>query len=357
MDLEVWLKLNNARSLSPLVCARLLNRFGSPQAILNASVAELSALRVSPEAISELHKPDLRWVEQQLLWAAKPGQHILTLADERYPPFLKTIADPPPVLFVKGHPELLTKVQIALVGSRKPSPGGLRAARELAQALAQAGVVVTSGLALGIDGASHQGALAGGGFTIAVLGSGLGQVYPLRHRSLAEAVAEQGALVSEFGLNVPPLAMHFPRRNRIISGLSQGTCVIEAALNSGSLITAKLAAEQGREVFAVPGSIYNVQSQGCLLLIQEGAKLVREVGDILTEIKRTSPQSCIMSMPWPLELDSKRRQLLECIGFEPTAVDQIIQHSGYSAAQVTSLLLDLELGGYVCLAAGGYQRV
>lgn len=367
MKLEYWLALNNARNLSPLVCIRLLQRYGSPQAILNAKVNELQACSVKPEAIAELQHPDWQEIAKQCRWAEQAGHHVLTLADERYPHLLKNIADPPPVLFVNGNPAVLSQPQIALVGSRSPSPGGLRAAKELAGALAQAGLAVTSGLALGVDGASHLGALAAHGVTIAVLGSGLLKIYPERHQPLAAEIAETGAVISEFAPEMAPLAINFPRRNRIISGLSLGVCVIEAALKSGSLITAKLAIEQGREVFAVPGSIYNAKAQGCHILIQEGAKLVGGISDILAEIKLTGAfaigeqpkphplQSCIISLP--LELDSDRRQLLQCVGFEPTVVDQIIYQSGLSAAQVTGLLLDLELKGYIQSAAGGYQRV
>lgn len=360
MDLEWWLRLSNARNLSPRQCARLLNHFGNPRAVCAASAAELKSLGVKAEAMAELQQADSALLASQYRWAEQAHQSIITWEDKRYPPLLKTIPDPPPVLFVRGDAEVLAKPQLALVGSRNPSPGGLKTAREFAAELTQAGLIITSGLAMGIDGASHQGALEGGGVTIAVLGSGLERLYPARHRDLAENIVTRGgALVSEFPMQVPPLAANFPRRNRIISGMSWGTCVVEATQRSGSLITAKLAAEQGREVFAVPGSIYNPAARGCHVLIQEGAKLVSEVADILTEFKQGISQWYIIpsATPLTLKLDYDCRQLLECVGFEATTVDELVQRSNRSVAQVTELLLTLELNGFIQAAAGGYYRV
>jgi len=351
MELGYWLRISNARHLSPFVYTRLLQHFGGPRAVCEAGAAELAACGVKAEALAELQQPDLALLDSQHRWAQQPGCCILTLADERYPVLLKKIVDPPPVLFVRGDPAVLSRPQLAMVGSRNPSPGGLKAAAELAAALAQAGLTITSGLAAGIDGASHRGALAAGGTTVAVLGSGLSRIYPAQHQTLAAEIAEKGAVVSEFALAIPPLAAHFPRRNRIISGLCSGVCVVEAALRSGSLITAKLAAEQGREVFAVPGSIYNPLARGCHLLIQEGAKLTTGPADILTEFKQGAIEWCI------IQLDSDCRQLLECVGFEATTVDQLAQRTGSTAARVTGLLLELELKGYIHFAAGGYCRV
>lgn len=358
MNLEYWLKLNNARNLSPLVCARLLKHFGGPRAICEANAVDLAACGVKPEAISELLQPDLTLLTEQLRWAERPRQFIVTLEDTHYPPLLKTITDPPPVLFVRGDPAILSAPQIAIVGSRSPSPGGAKAAGEFAATLAQAGWTITSGLATGIDAASHRGALAGGGATLAVLGSGLECIYPAKNQRLAMDIIERGALISEFSPKIPPLAAHFPRRNRIISGISLGTCVVEAALRSGSLITAKLAAEQGREVFAVPGSIYNPLSRGCHALIQDGAKLAVDVADILTEFKHVPIQWCIiLSKQPPLELDYDRRQLLQWVGFETTTLDQLVERSGWPVALISEWLLELELQGYIYSAAGGYYRV
>lgn len=359
MSLEYWLRLNSARYLSPIACARLLAHFGHPRAICTASTAELLGRGVSMAAIAELQQPNTALLTEQRRFAEAAQQFILTPEDSRYPGLLKTIADPPPVLFVRGDPDLLAQAQIAMVGSRNPSPGGLKTAAGFAAHLVQAGFTITSGLALGIDGASHQGALAAGGRTIAVLGSGLSRIYPACHQRLAaDIVAQGGALISEFAPETPPLALHFPRRNRIISGLSLGVCVVEAGLRSGSLITAKLAAEQGREVFAVPGSIYNTLARGCHWLIQEGAKLVTEVKDILTEFQHIPATWCIISsnQPPPLELDSDCRQLLQWVGFEATGVDQLIQASGWPAAKITELLVMLELKGCVYTVPGGYCR-
>jgi DNA processing protein len=357
MELEYWLRLGNARNLSPFVYTRLLQHFHSPRGICEAGAAALAAWGVKPEAVAELVAPNRASLAGQFSWAQQPKQTILTLADSRYPALLKTIVDPPPVLFVRGDPAVLSAPQLAMVGSRRPSPGGIKAAAELAESLATAGLTITSGLAVGIDAACHRGALKAGGVTIAVLGSGLSRIYPAHHQKLAVEIAEKGAVISEFSPHVSPLPAHFPRRNRIISGLSRGVCIVEATERSGSLITAKLAAEQGREVFAVPGSIYNPLAQGCHRLIQEGAKLTAEAADILAELglKKVDQGKISTNIPAEaLELDYDCRQLLQCVGFEATTVDQIVQRSGRCAAQVTELLLVLELKGYVHPAGGGY---
>ena len=274
------------------------------------------------------------------------------------------IADPPPVLFVHGDPTLLVRPQLAMVGSRNPTPGGSETAQAFACHLAQAGLVITSGLALGIDGASHRGALEGGGATLAVAGTGLDRVYPASHRGLAHAIVANGALISELPPGAPPLPEHFPRRNRIISGLSAGTLVVEAAANSGSLITARLAAEQGREVFAIPGSIHNPLARGCHGLIKQDAKLVETAQDILEEL---APLTGIFTLPvkhlgekgneTPL-CTVEQKALLERLSFEPVAVDTIIRRSGLTPEVVSSILLTLELQGYVISSAGGcYSRI
>ncbi len=365
MELEYWLKLNNARSLSPLVCTRLLKCFGSARAVCGASAVELAAYGVKPVAIAELQQPDLELLTKQQHWAEQPQQIILTLEDERYPSLLKMIADPPPVLFIRGDPAALSQPQLAMVGSRNPSPGGVKIANELAAALTETGFTITSGLATGIDSASHRGALSARGSTIAVLGSGLDCIYPAGNQRLAGEIISQGALISEFSPEIKALPGHFPRRNRIISGMSYGVCVVEAALKSGSLITARLAAEQGREVFAVPGSVYNPLTRGCHFLIQEGAKLVMEPADILAELKQAIRQCSIIASEVPgisnrrddAKLDYDCRQLLQCVGFEATTVDEMVQSSHFSVAKVTELLLVLELQGYVHSAPGGYYRV
>jgi DNA processing protein len=297
-------------------------------------------------------------------WLAQPGHLFLTLADSDYPELLKQIDAPPPVLYLIGNAELLHQPQLAVVGSRNPTPNGLVNAREFARTLASAGLCITSGLAIGIDGAAHQGALDGEGHTVAVTGTGLDRVYPASQRELAHRIADQGVLVSEFSPGTPPLAANFPRRNRIISGLSIGTLVVEAALKSGSLITARLALEQGREVFAIPGSIHNPLARGCHTLIRQGAKLVETASDIMEELapllgglESTSETGADPSSPPDRNLDPEYLQLLESVGHDPTSVDSIIERSGLTADIVSSMLLLLELEGYVSSATGGrYSR-
>lgn len=298
--------------------------------------------------------------EKDLIWLAEPENHLVTVVDATYPALLKTIYDPPLVLYIKGDPSLLNNTQVAVVGSRNPSKMGADIAYDFAEHLAKLDIVITSGMATGIDAASHQGALAVKGKTIAVCGTGLDRVYPARHHKLAKSIAAKGALVSEFPLGTLPRPYHFPKRNRIISGLSLGCLVVEAAIQSGSLITAKQALEQGREVFAVPGSIHNPLARGCHHLIRQGAKLVETADDILEEL-----QFVRVEQPEPLSLenpqcapilDKEHHKLLECIGFETTAVDVIVAHSGLSVCEVTSMLLNLELNLHVSAKAGGYVR-
>jgi DNA processing protein len=356
MKTEYWLRLANASHLSPLIYTRLLAHFGGAQQVCQADAKNLAALGVKAQAIQQLHQPDKAALANQHRWGEQPQQTLLTVEDPRYPRLLKTIADPPPVLFVRGNVEVLSRFQVAVVGSRNPSPGGAKAAHEFAHTLAQAGLAITSGLAVGIDGCAHRGALAIGGMTIAVLGSGLERLYPAEHRPLAdEIVAAGGALVTEFPPSAAPMAAHFPRRNRLISGLSLGVCVIEAALRSGSLITARFAVEQGREVYAVPGSIYNPLTQGCHALIQQGAKLAATPADILGELQQETTQWTIL--PTRVPVDSDCRQLLECVGFEATSVDQVVQKSGRIVSQVLELLVKLELKGYIKAVIGGYVRL
>ena len=305
---------------------------------------------------------DWKAVDQDLQWSEKPGCTILCWAESGYPPLLKEIPQPPPVLFVQGDLALLSRPQIAMVGSRAPSPSGRETARHFARFFSEAGLTVTSGLALGIDDACHHGALEGPSSTIAVLGHGVDRVYPASQRALAHQISEQGALISEFPLGSPPIASHFPRRNRIISGLSVGTLVVEAALQSGSLITAKQALEQGREVFAIPGSIHNPVSKGCHQLIKQGAKLVDQAEDVLEELGSlvkyvTHHGSQKMDAPSPSPLNPTEETLLNQIGFECTQTDTLIARSGLAAAVVSPLLLSLELQGYIASVPGGYARL
>lgn len=300
-------------------------------------------------------------VDRDLAWLDTPNCHMITKEEADYPALLKEIQSAPPVLFVRGNVKLLSRPQIAMVGSRNPTPVGCETALKFAQHFSEKGFTVTSGLALGIDGAAHKGALLGRGSTVAVQGCGLDCIYPPSHQSLAKDIAERGALVSEFSTGVPPLASHFPRRNRTISGLSVGVLVVEATLKSGSLITAKLALEQGREVFAIPGSIHSPLSKGSNALIREGAKLVETADHVLEELGALMryvirPQEQGVSMGGS-PLDGKYEKLLDQVGYECTPIDSVVIRSGLTAQAVSSMLLELELKGYVASMPGGYARL
>lgn len=297
-------------------------------------------------------------------WLDQPGHHLLTPADAAYPQRLREIPNPPQQLFVDGDPEVLSTVQLAIVGSRNPTPAGRQRARDFAAYLAGRGLVITSGLALGIDGAAHAGALDADGLTVAVAATGLDTVYPHRHRTLAERIREQGCIVSEFAPGTEPRRSHFPSRNRIISGLSLGTLVVEAARSSGSLITARLAGEQGREVFAIPGSIDNPLSRGCHALIRNGAKLVEEAADILVELApmmdngRSEPERNASADGREEPMDEEHARLLAHLDEAPCTLDILARRSGMAVEAVSSMLLILELQGWVAIApGGGYQKV
>lgn len=305
---------------------------------------------------------DWRQVDQHLQWAEREDCHILTCQDPYYPPCLKHISAAPLILFVKGKVEWLSRPQIAIVGSRNPTPAGKETATWFAKQLSRLGITVTSGLALGIDACAHRGALSEAAGSIAVLGCGLSHIYPRSHTVLASEITQKGALVSEFPLPVKPLAPHFPRRNRLISGLSLGTLVIEAALKSGSLITARYALEQGREIFAVPGSIYSPLAKGCHQLIQEGAKLVETVEDVLEELELAlgkawagprAQKTALLPAPSTKDL----AQVLEQVGYEATSLDSLLLRCGLRVSELSSKLLDLELEGFIVSVPGGYIRV
>lgn len=283
-ELADWLMLWRVPGIGPATFDALKRHFGSPDQVRRAGDLELRALKLSDETVVNIRRPDRAGVEQDLAWVAQSGHHILRLDEPIYPQQLRHISNPPPVLFVSGDPKVLSDPQIAIVGSRRPTPGGRENAHLFAGQLSRAGLIVTSGLAIGIDGAGHEGALNAGGLTIAVAATGLDRVYPRQHHELAQRIALHGAIVSEFPTGVAPKPEHFPRRNRLISGLSLGVLIVEAARCSGSLITAGFAAEQGREVFAIPGSIHNPVARGCHHLIREGAKLVESAEDVLEEI-------------------------------------------------------------------------
>jgi len=363
-ELAYWLALLRTPGIGPARFTRLLTHFGSPKSALVADRGEWAALNLPDVALDYLGAPDWHRVDQDLLWLEQPGNAVIRLHDPAYPPLLKQIDTPPPLLFVHGHSDCLHNPQIAIVGTRHPTPSGRENARRFAAHLAGAGFTITSGLALGVDAEAHQGALQDQGCTIAVLGTGVDRVYPAKHRELAHAIAERGALVSELPPTTSPLAEHFPRRNRIISGLALGTLVVEAAVRSGSLITARLATEQGREVFAIPGSIHNSMAKGCHGLIRQGAKLVETATDILEELGALAQaaahfeaESLTTATTEAPELDAEYQRLLEALGNEPVSVDELVGRCGLTAETVSSMLLILELQGFVAAAPGGlYSR-
>jgi DNA processing protein len=340
-----------------------LERFGSAEAVFDAVHATSAGQFFKPAVLGYLRNPDWAAIGADLAWcAANPRHHIITLGDASYPGLLRQIADPPPVLFVHGAPEALNQPQLAMVGSRNPTPQGEQNAFEFALALAQTGLTITSGMALGVDAQCHRGALAAGGLTIAVTGTGLDRVYPKSHHDLAHQIAEQGALVSEFAIGTPALKENFPRRNRIISGLSLGTLVVEASIGSGSLITAREALEQGREVLAIPGSIHNPLARGCHALIRQGAKLVETAQDVLEEIRFESPETTASSptgksRTTKAEPREDARAVLDSLGHEPASIDTIVHRTGLTADQVSSILLMLELSAQVRSSGAHYFRV
>jgi DNA processing protein len=357
VSLKAWLALSLTRGLGGESARRLLKEFGSPDAVLAASISSLKSV-VKPDAAAEIKKgiaddalaPALAWLEDG-------NNHVVTLADSDYPQALLNIPDPPILLYVKGRLDLLNRPALAVVGSRSATPQGIHNAEAFAKSLSDAGLCIISGLAHGIDAAAHRGALRGQGknsvSSIAVVGTGLDKVYPAANRELAHALAQQGALVSEFPLGTPPLAANFPRRNRIISGLSLGCLVVEASLQSGSLITARLALEQGREVFAIPGSIHAPQSKGCHALLKQGAKLVETAHDILEELggQLVSPAQRASS-------EGADSALLEHLGFDPVDADTLSVRCGLTIAELSAMLLTLELDGRISALPGGlYQRI
>lgn len=362
-DRETWLLVSQASGIGSRYFRRLLERFGSPDRILGASRGELAELGIPRDAVESLKRQDIGAIEPSLQWLRQPDHRLVTFADDAYPELLKQIDDPPPLLYLVGDVDLLHQPQLAIVGSRNPTAGGLENAREFAHTLAGAGLCITSGLATGIDGAAHEGALRAGE-TLAILGTGPDRIYPAAHRDLAHRIAAKGLLVSEFPPGTPARAENFPRRNRIISALSLGTLVVEAAVRSGSLITARLAAEQGREVFAIPGSIHNPNARGCHALIRQGAKLVESARDILEELAPLlsgllaadlQDQPAASSQIQPPDPDYAR--LLEALGYDPVTADELIARTGLAAETVSSMLLLLELEGHVSSSPGGiYSR-
>jgi DNA processing protein len=364
-DLADWVRLSLVSGIGDDTARDLLSRFGLPQNIFGSSHTALSAAIGSKRASTLLAEPDREAIERALAWAAEDHHAILTLADGDYPQSLLTISDPPPILYVSGRTDLMNVAALAIVGSRSATPQGLSNAEQFARSFSEAGLCIVSGLALGIDAAAHRGALAGAASTIAVVGTGADIVYPSRNRDLAATIKQQGAIVTCYPLGTPAIGANFPRRNRLISGLSKGVLVAEAALQSGSLITARFANEQGREVFAIPGSIHSPHAKGCHQLIKAGAKLVESAQDVLEELagswKPGPGPSAIQDRATPASasaMDAEARQLLQHLGYDPCDIDSLCERSGLTTGRVSAMLLQLELEGSVASLPGGrYQRV
>ena len=364
-DMRLCLCLHSIPSLSDALLARLFLHYGNPRAIWESPPDEWALFGAKRETIAAM-KSALRSnnfaidIEAQLETLDRLGAQIIPLTDATYPPLLRTIYDPPPLLYVRGAVNILQEAQLAVVGSRKASPAGLRTTRMLSTALVQAGLHICSGLALGVDGEAHRAALAVGGESIAVMATGIDQVYPRRHAGLAEELACSGALVTEYPIGSQPQRYHFPQRNRILSGLSLGVLVVEAALRSGSLITAGAALEQGREVFTCPWAIFHEGGRGCLRLIRDGAKMVECVEDILSELGplyTLQENLCLDSATKTVEaaeMPLGQQQVLSMIGYESVAVDVLVEYSGMPVARVMAALSALELQGKISRSSAGY---
>ncbi len=353
---ELWLRLEAVPGLGPEAVSRLLGAFDSVATICSASQSALAAL-IGPARAAALRSAEAdSAVRSGLDWLAAEDAHLVPITDPAYPEALQAVPGAPPWLYVKGNLATLSRPLLAIVGSRNASVQGLRDAEAFAESLAASGLTIVSGLAEGIDTAAHRGGLAGNGSGVAVVGTGLDRVYPAKNRALAHDLARDGVLVSEFPIGTPPRPGHFPRRNRIISGLSLGVLVIEAALESGSLITARLAGEQGREVFALPGSIHNPLARGCHRLIREGAKLVESANDILEELRLPFPRPATSEMT-----DSNTAptsDLLSLLDNGPLGLDQLKERSGLTVDNLSAMLLTHELEGRVASLPGGlFQRL
>jgi len=356
-SLKAWLSLSLIQGLGGEGARHLLKEFGSPEAVLAASVNSLRSF-VKPDVASAIGK-GIRddALTPTLIWLEDMQNHVITLGDSDYPQALLNISDPPLLLYVKGRLDLLNASALAIVGSRHATPQGISNAEEFANLLSDAGLCIISGMAHGIDAAAHRGALRGQGSSIAVVGTGLDKVYPAANRDLAHTLAKQGAIISEFPLGTPPVGTNFPRRNRLISGMSIGCLVVEASQQSGSLITARQAMEQGRDVFAIPGSIHSPQSRGCHKLIKQGAKLVETAQDILEEL--TGQFAPFAPKPETPQGDSPQGDdLPDLIGFDPVSMDTLCQRSGLTVSQLSAMLLTLELEGRIAALPGGlFQRI
>lgn len=369
-SLAAWIRLEQTAGVGPETARKLLGSFGLPENIFAASFLALRQVvseRVAQALLAPPSDDTLALIDNTRAWLQQAGNHLLTLADAAYPQALLDIGDPPLMLYAKGRLELLSAPSLAVVGSRNATAQGIANAERFSEVLSQAGLTIVSGMALGIDTAAHQGSLRGPGSTIAVIGTGIDIVYPARNRSLAHRIAESGCIVSEYPLGMPAIASNFPRRNRIISGLARGVLVIEAAAQSGSLITARMAAEQGREVLAIPGSIHSPLAKGCHQLIKQGAKLVESAQDVIEELRfihgaPAAPGGAPAVTPSPQHSPNPKdptiSRLLAAMGFDPVDPDTLAERTGLDAALLSSHLLTLELDGLVeRLSSGAYRRL
>lgn len=357
-----WLQLIHVKGLPTAAKRKLVTVLGSPAAVLQADPATLAGLLGTARGVPPPSKPAYPDVDADLATLTRIGGGFVGFNDPDFPPLLNQIDSAPLGLFVLGERALLSSPQLAIVGSRNPTPSGKRTTRQFAAELSALGLTITSGMALGIDNSAHRGCLDAGGKTIAVIASGIDVVYPWENRSLHREIAENGLLVSEYSPGAPPRRKHFPRRNRIISGISLGTLVIEAGIQSGSLITARLAGEQGREVFAVPGSIHVPVSRGCHRLLRQGAKLTETSEDILEEIGQffaARPRSggAEPARAPVVEPSGELGRLYNLIDYTPAAMDRLIEQSGLTADKVSYILTELELKGLIAATTGGYQRL
>jgi DNA processing protein len=358
-ELGAWLRLLETPGVGRESARRLLAAFGSPQAVIAASIdarrevvgpTQARALADEPDGLAKLCTTTLDWLRAD----AAETRDVIAIGDPRYPSALLNAPDPPLMLYAQGRIALLQAESIAIVGSRHPTPQGAANARAFARELSRAGLTIVSGMALGVDAAAHDGGLDGAGSTIAVIGTGLDRVYPRRNLALAHRIAREGLIFSEYALGTPPLAANFPQRNRIIAGLSGGTLVVEAALQSGSLITARLANEAGREVFAIPGSIHSPQARGCHALLRQGAKLVETAQDVLEELHPTALAAASPASAETADSDP----LLAALGFDPVTLDALAARTGLGAAELSARLLGLELDGQIARLPGQlFQRV
>jgi len=355
---EAWASLQLLPGLSARALVALLKAFGGPAEVLAASHASVGRFVTPAMAAALTRGPDRAELDRTLAWLREPGHALLAWDDPAYPQALLTIADPPPALFFVGRSELLNRPAVAIVGSRNATAQGIETAEAFAVALSAAGLTIVSGLAQGIDAAAHRGGLTHAAASVAVVGTGIDRVYPAVNRDLAHRLAAEGGVLSEFPLGTPPLPGNFPRRNRLISGLARGVLVVEATLASGSLITARFAAEQDRDVYAIPGSIHSPFSKGSHRLIKDGAKLVETAQDVLDEMGMAAPGDARSPRNPPAPVRGDAARVLEALGYDPAGIDTLTERCAMAADAISVALVELELAGEVqCLPGGRYQRL